>query len=260
MPLLTTAVIGGIGAVAKSGLGISQIIGGNKKARGLVRPTFKIQDEYFDNDSLAESRAQSGLSDTSKDFYSSTAERGLTSGIDTTLRGGGTVNNIQNLYDSYLQGERSIAAEDDNRRIQNLKTVMDTNVELAGQKTQEWALNKYEPYKDKMKAATQEKEAGYGNLFGGLSDGMGVASAYATSKFNEDLLENNKGNKESNFAINATPISASPFTEYLSKVPDALKPKMPEGILDSENWLSGYASTLSKYAGSSPWVPQFKGG
>lgn len=187
MPLPLLAIAGGIqaaGALAKTIKGFGDLKSANELARNNIRPTYNIEDEYYNNQSLAENNAQTGLSQQSLDYYGNQANRGLSAGIDATLQGGGGINSIQNLYDQYLQGGQKVAAEDSQLKNQNLKILMDQNAALAGQKTQQWVLNQYEPYKDKAQAASAAKTAATQNIFGGIS-GLASGAAVASQGFKD---------------------------------------------------------------------------
>lgn len=179
MPLPFLAVAAGIqaaGSIAKAVKGFGDLKDAKELAKNNIRPTYNIEDEYYNNQGIAENLAQGGLTQQSKDYYTSQADRGLSAGIDATLRGGGGINGIANIYDQYLQGSQRVAAEDSQQRTNNLKLLMDANTTLAGQETQAWALNKYEPYKDTAKAAADAKAAATANIFGGI---QGLASGAA---------------------------------------------------------------------------------
>jgi hypothetical protein len=187
-PLVAPLVIAGVSALGKIGTGIGQLIGANKKSKNNIRPTFDIQQEYFDNRDIAARTAQGGLTESSLDFYEDMAGRGLSTSTDALLQAGAGVNTINKTFDTYLQGGRSIAAEDSQLQQKNILTYLDRNDTLAKQKVQKWVIDKYEPFKDTAEAAAKERSAGAQNIFGGLAEGTGAASAYSTSKLYEDLL------------------------------------------------------------------------
>jgi hypothetical protein len=178
--LIASAAIGAVGAGYKIYQGISQNSAANKLQRGLVRPMYPIQQQYYQNQGLAENQAQEGLSAPALSYYGDQANRGLSAGISGILQGGGDVNNIASLYDKYNQGNRAVAVQDSALKNDNIRYLVDRNKDLAGQETQQWALNKYEPYKDTATAITGLRNAGGQNVAGGIGELGSVASIYAT--------------------------------------------------------------------------------
>lgn len=203
IPLIAAAaILGGVTGLAKSGFGISQIIKGNKLEDENVRPTYEIQDEYFANRGIAASRAQYGLAPEAMQFYQNQASRGLSASIDANLQGGGNANNIAGAIDNYYQNLYGVAAKSSEMQNNNIKYFIERNLDVAGQKTQKWAIDKYEPYKDTARAAAESKDGGIKNLFGGAGETLGALSSYATAT-NYSNLSGNVGRASSpaqNFA------------------------------------------------------------
>lgn len=203
------AVIAGISALGKAGVGIAQLLHSNKDDN--PRPFFDIQDEYFENRNIAARRASEGLTAGALDYYGDMAGRGLSGTSNAILQGGGNVNDITRAYDTYLQGIRSVAAKDSEIQNNNILTFLDKNEELAKQKVQQWAINKYEPFKDKAAAKAQERAAGIQNIFGGLQEGASILAAGETRNLYEDLLLPNRGMKTDESTT--TPTGNTTYTE-----------------------------------------------
>lgn len=178
---IASAAIAAVGVGYNIYHGISQNSAANKLKRGLVRPMYPIQPEYYQNQALAENQAQNGLDADAKNYYSDQSDRGLAAGISGTLQGGGDVNNIAALYDKYNQGNRAVATQDSQLKNDNIRYLIDRNKDLAGQQTQQWALNQYEPYKDTASAITALQGAGSQNISKGIGDAAAGASIFARS-------------------------------------------------------------------------------
>lgn len=194
LPALLAAGIGlqGLSSIAQGVLGIGQL-NDAEELRKTPRPEYEIQQEYFDNQGLAKYMAQFGLTQESKDLYRDQADRGLTYSVDAALRGGGGINAFQDIYDTYLQNNQKISAQDSQLQQTNMRYLIDRNSDLAGQKTQKWAIDEYEPYKDAMQAAAQSSASGTKNLFGAASGAIGALSAAQTAISNDKLLGGNTG-------------------------------------------------------------------
>lgn len=180
-----------LGVVSGIGQTISGIINQKKDKAELARlaPAFyKIQDEYQRNENQAAEMAAGGLSQGSKDFYSDMAGRGLGSGISGVLAAGGDPNNIARLFDSYNTSMRKLATDDSEAQISNIKYFQQVGKDLAGQKTQQWAINEYQPYQNKLKELTQKIAANKQNIWNGIQGAIGGVQAGVTASQNERLL------------------------------------------------------------------------
>lgn len=180
--LIGSALVGGYKLIK----GMNQKSEGERIAAGNRRPTYNIPQAYFNNQSLMENQAQSGLGAPTLDYTRRTNDRGLSSGIDAILQGGGSVNSLSKLYDVYGQNNSAIAAQDSQLRTQHLNSLIEANKDLAGQQVQKWAIDEYEPYKDKAKQAAKligagdANEAGAVDAFGSAIGGLSKAKNYSS--------------------------------------------------------------------------------
>ena len=155
----------------------------------LAKPFYKIQDEFYGNRNSALESAQSGLTQDSKDYYTDQVSRGLGTGISAVLQGGGGPNDIARLLDSYNSGIKSVAVEDSERKVDNIRYFHRMNNELAGEKIKQWTINEYQPYQNKLKELTQRIAADKQNKFNAIQGAIGSGQAVATSFQNSDLLK-----------------------------------------------------------------------
>lgn len=186
MPLPLLLIGAGIMAAAgaaKAYSGARQARNGRLLAANNVRPDYNIQKEYYDNQSLAANMAQSGLSEDALNYYTTNAERGLSASLDGVLQAGGNVNSISSAVDNYNRSLAQVAATDSEMKNNNIRYLIDRNKELAGQKTMQWSLNKYEPYKDTAATAAALQKTGTENMYNGISQ-VGSALVAGSSAFN----------------------------------------------------------------------------
>lgn len=179
--------IAAIGSQAAAGLvqgitGIFQSAKANKMAKSNIRPFYKIQKPILDNQAIAESRASKGLSDASKELYIQESDRGITSGIDAITTGGGTVNNIADLYTARNNGVTKMALIDDAMRVNNMKNLTEQNNVLADAEDKQWQVNEWGPYADKAQAAAALKKQGSENTWKGVNTVVGAVANAATAK------------------------------------------------------------------------------
>lgn len=191
MPFTAAALVtAGIGAY-KAIKGAGDVADAKKRAKYNIRPTYDIAPEYFANQGIASNMAQSGLPDSTKNYYETNAERGLGSSLGALLQTGAGVNSVADIYDKFDQNNRAIAAQDAQQKIANIKNLMDANNSLADQKTQKWVLDKYQPYLDTAKSIAGQKAQGTGEIFSGLDTIGGAVSDYAGANAKQEDTINN---------------------------------------------------------------------
>ena len=157
-------VVGG----AQIAIGASQKSKAKKIARKNKRPAFEIPQAVLDNQNLLESRAATGLSDASKQLYSSATDRQLTAAIDAMLRGGSTVGNISELYAANQGNVGRMALIDQEARDANVKAYIEGGNTLAGFQLGKWQTDKWGVYADNAQAAAALSEQGANNINKGV--------------------------------------------------------------------------------------------
>lgn len=211
-----------IGAAIVAGAGIAKAISGARQAsrgraieRSNVRPDYDISEEYFENRDIAAEMAQSGLGADALNFYRTGAERGLTSSLSAVLQAGGGPNSVAGLYDAYQQGIGGIAAADAQAETNNIRYFLDRNTDVATQRTMQWTLDEYEPYKDRARLASELQRQGTENVFSGISQVGGAVSSFGKAGNFSSLGGANAGGLSSTETItnvrpNATVVSTAP--------------------------------------------------
>lgn len=178
MPLTTSLIVAGSIAAAKTGFGLAQHASAANDLAKLQRPSYTIPQEWYNNENIAGSEAEHGLTEPAMNYFNKQSQSGLSSGIGTVLQAGGNLNSINNLYDSYNNGQAKIAAEDAQTKNDNIAKYIDANSQLANEKEKQWTLNEYEPYKDRVKSDYQKEGAGDQNTFSGLNDLSNAVTSY----------------------------------------------------------------------------------
>lgn len=249
MPLTAAAVIGGVSAISKGITGISELSNANKLAANNKRPLYDIQKEYYDNVNSSEAMAEHGLTQKALQYNTEEAQRGLSSGEDTALQLGGGLNSIGALYNGYQRGVQNLAQIDAEKQNDNIRQLLDRRKDLAAQKTQQWVLNKYEPFKDTAKAAAQEKAAGLTNIQGALGDAAGVATGIATGGMNTGMLPQQQvafiaGRPTSAQDSTVRSVQAPDITtaQYIQQGPQSAPAAMPLQLADNsyQNYSPAY--------------------
>lgn len=161
-----------------------------KAARELVKPFYQIQKEYYQNRDIAANLAEGGLPDSSKNYLTTEAQRGLGTGIAALENNGSTnPNDIARLADVFSNSINKTAATDAQMKIQNIENFMKYNTELAGQKTIKWSLNEDQPYKSRLKQLNQNIAVDKANINNAINTGVSAVSSYGVSRANANLMK-----------------------------------------------------------------------
>lgn len=166
----------GVASLVQAAVGVAQMVQAGKQnreakrlAKNLIRPDYEIPQEYRDNLALAESMAGQGLSDAAMEVYKTNANNTLTSSVDAILRGGGSVNNISDLYDTAENNFASLAALEDELRFKRQQVLMDQNEQMAQQRTTQWQVNEYAPYQDQKQLIAHLRGQANNNQWAGIN-------------------------------------------------------------------------------------------
>ena len=192
MDPLTIASLGisAAAGVAQGITGAIQKAKAKKMARNNKRPKYEVQQGLLDNEDLTNSEAAAGgISDYARQVYSTGAERGLTSSIDAILKGGGSVNNIANLYDNYQGGISKLALVAEEGRVRKIANVVASNNELAAATEKKFQINEFAPYADTAQAAAALSKQGSDNIWKGVGTIASTASSAAMSRRPEAFLK-----------------------------------------------------------------------
>lgn len=214
--IIASAAIAAVGAGYSIYHGISQNSAANKLQRGLVRPMYPIQQQYYRNQGLAENQAQQGLTAPALSYYGDQANRGLSAGISGVLQGGGNVNTIGSLYDKYNQGNRAIATQDSQLKNDNIRYLIDRNKDLAGQETQQWAIDKYKPFEDTTAAISALRGSGSQNIANGIGQAGSVASIMAKPSYGSTTASANPRDASGAIDSGTTPGVTAPGQDIVS--------------------------------------------
>lgn len=188
---------------------------------------YKIQDEYYQNYNQAAEMAGQGLTAPARDYYSDMAGRGLGTAVSGTLQAGGSPNDIARIFDSYNASTRELGVRDAEAQINNIKYFQQVGKDLAGQKTQQWVINEYAPYQNKLKELTKRIEADKQNIWKGVTGAIGGVQAGVTAVQNEkllgDLFKGVGGGGAADVAGSAIQDAMGGISEGALKVPDPFK-------------------------------------
>ena len=198
MAIAAAAAIAGVGiSVYKTLHAAHQEKVAQQEQAGMRLPFYKIQNEYYQNENLANSQAQGGFSQSAKDLYGSEAERGYGTGVQGILNAGGSANDIARLNDSFNRSVFNLAAADAQAQMQNIQYFMKANSDLGDQKTIQFLVNQKQPYENQLAQVNQRRAAAQENINQGLSDTVGSLAAFGTAIQNNNLYGNGTASSRS---------------------------------------------------------------
>ncbi len=232
MPLLiTSAAIAGASALGKGIYGLHQQHKSNKELKQLEanRPQRVTDPNILYNQSIARNIASEGIPSSAKNYYTESINRGLGSGINAILQGGGDINMIASLVGGATDSYKQLLAADSQQKLYNQGMAMQQNQNVANENQANFNWNVANPYLQDFSKYTQQSNSGAQNTYGALTDlggagaslygaGVGSNSGSMFSKSNySNPYAKYAGNSESmahNISgFNNTPIS-TPTTNY----------------------------------------------
>lgn len=154
-------------AAISAAYGIYQVANGahqknlaNQAAANNVRPQYQIPQYNYNNLSLAESRAGSGLDASTKQYLTGNADRGLSASLNSVLRGGGNANQASSLYDTYLGNIGQVGLMNNQAAVQNMNNLVNQNTRMSDLTDKQWQINTWGPYADKQAQIAQQRTMG----------------------------------------------------------------------------------------------------
>ena len=203
MPVIIPAVLSAAVGAVKLISSAQQAKKDKAEADRLRQAFYPIQNEYLENKNIAEQMATQGLGSATLDFEKQGLQEGvgsLLSGIEQS--GGMSVNKAGELISEYTKGIRKVGFDDASARIGNIQNFMETNRQLAAQRTTQWGVNEFGPYQNKLKELTERRAADKLNAWSGATDIVSSASSAITAMQNQKLIDSlfTKGNGSQNDA------------------------------------------------------------
>lgn len=125
----------------------------------------------YDKDALAlaQSEVSTGMSGEAKNAYEQGIDRDLSGSLSTILKGGGSVNNVAEVFDHANQGRQKLAIMKDNLRLNQIHGLV-TAQELNSQEREKaFQFNQWAPWADSAKANAGARTAADGQIWGGVN-------------------------------------------------------------------------------------------
>lgn len=180
------------GAIANAGVGLADTVVGlinnaklKKEANALnkTRPIRTTSPESEQDLSLNESELGSGgLSQKSQYAYDTQQNKQEAASLNAILRGGGSVNNVSDIYNGSQEGRLKIAQLSDQLRLQKIANLMKSRETMTNEEDKNFLFNQWMPYADKAQAIGQQRQNAQAEIFSGLQTMAGGVSALGGSK------------------------------------------------------------------------------
>lgn len=167
--------------IAETVTGIINNAKAKKEAAKLAASRPKLTASPFVKDelSLAESNLSTGMSADAKAAYEGGLSRDLSTSLNTILKGGGSVNNVSQVFDSSEQGRQRLALIKENLRLNNVNNLVRAQDTAENERQQMFQFNEWAPWSDAAKANSQARQQAQGEIWGGIDQIGGGAMKLA---------------------------------------------------------------------------------
>lgn len=229
MPVDPSLIAEAASASIQTGLGAAQTVVGlinNKKAKreaarlAASRPKLKKSPFVGDQLSLAESELAQGMSAEAENAYNQGMDRDLSSSLDAILKGGGSVNNVAEVFDRSSQGRQRLALMQDNLRLNQIQNLAAARNNSENERQQMFQFNTWAPWADDAKANAAARSQAQNQIWGGLSTmGSSLMRGAAATKGKNDLdkaFQTTPAQYETGQSFSPSTMSTTPMTGYRS--------------------------------------------
>jgi hypothetical protein len=157
-----------------------------KQARELAktRPKYKASPLADEDLSLAESDLAGGMSARAENAYKQQSDKQFSSSLEALLRGGGSVNNVADVFGNSQEGSLRLAQMQDQLRLQQVNNVVRARRYKDEQLDKTFDFNVWRPWADKAQAVSKAREQAQNAIWSGMQT-SGAAKSNALSNAGE---------------------------------------------------------------------------
>lgn len=189
--MIPEIIQGGLGAIKL----VSGLLGSSsakQKAEELARtrPKLGVNQQAQDALSLAESDLAQGMSAQAENAYGQGVDRDLSTSIDAILKGGGSTNNIGDIFDRSQQGRIRNNQLQDNLRLNQINNLVRAQQYKAEEDQKRFEFNDWRTWSDAAQANGQARQSSNNNIWGGLGTIGSAGMSYFNNKEISDQLDN----------------------------------------------------------------------
>lgn len=185
------------GLIASTAIGVGTFAYGeyekgqaNKKAATLKNTRPKETDSPYTAQELAltGSELANGMGADAERFYTEQGDKDLTNSTDAILKGGGTGNNIAQVFAGSQAGRQRLTLMKENLRLNNISNFVNAARHADEQRQEEFQFNQWGPWADEAQAVAQEKQGAEQTISSGFNTATsGITSALNQSSSNKML-------------------------------------------------------------------------
>lgn len=133
------------------------------------RPQYTQSPYYKDALNQAQSELSTGMSGEAKNAYEQGIDRDLSTSLSGILKGGGSVNNVAEVFDHATQGRQKLAMMKDNLRLNQIHNLVNAQQLNSEEREKAFQFNEWAPWADAAKANAGARTAAEGQIWGGVS-------------------------------------------------------------------------------------------
>jgi|SRR5579863_5122747 len=211
--LVTAGVIG----LGEAAVGFINTEKAAKRAKesGATRPKLAPSSYTKDQISLAESELSTGMSGAAKTAYEQDMDKSLSTSLGTSLRMGGTPNNVGSIFANSAEGRARLAIMKDNLRLSQIRNLYEAQGTSEEEREKEFEFNNWRPWADAAQSNAVAKETGQSEIFSGLNTAAGGVMRYGQEKSSADQFAKYLASKAGGGTSTSSSASSAPDTSFL---------------------------------------------
>lgn len=180
---VTMAIIAGGAQAVSSGYkfhqGVKQKKKGEKKLSSLVEAKYRIPDEAFEAERIADNLSKTGLSENSKDFYADQAAKTQVQTIRSGVGRKGGTSSAEFADANSRDYLREVMMLDSEKRLENNRLLIEQKNNLVDLRNLEFDINELQPYLREREYAEALIGAGITNKTDAVTEFAGTATSLA---------------------------------------------------------------------------------
>jgi hypothetical protein len=150
---------------------------------------------------LAQNEVSNGMSADARAGYDQETDKDLSASLDAILKGGGSVNNVGEVFDHSQTGRQRFAMMKESVRMNDINNLMSAYNNMGEQSDKQFQFNEWAPWADRSQANAEQEKAGQNMMWSGIS-GLGSSIGGAVGGVSGLLKGGGK-----NIDLNALPSS-----------------------------------------------------
>lgn len=224
-----------IGAAANAAKLVTNLVNNSKakrEARKLeasrpIRETSPLVQQELD---LAESElASGGLSAKAERAYNQLNDKQFSASLGAILRGGGSVNNVGDVFGAGEEGRLRLALMNDQMRVDQLNRLSKAREQSAEEADKNFMFNIVAPWKDKVQAVSKARQQATEGIWNSIDNIGAMGMQLAGQQYNEKMYDKyfGNGNNGSNSNVQRSGAFPTTFSDARGNMPVVLPTSSP---------------------------------